>query len=256
MENKIKQLIWLYVNEYSKKNITLTQWKEPLVAFAAAYNPMFLSLKEIINTTHVLPTDLLQSAQTVICYFIPFQEDLVKSNFDGKLSSKEWAIAYLETNKLILELNSYLKDELEKLGFEASPCPLSLNFDKEKLTCDWSQRHAAYIAGLGTFGVNNMLITEKGCCGRIGSIVTSLKIHPTKLEGIENCLYKFNGTCKLCTKRCINNALTVEKFDRKKCFEMCMKNEELNKDIGFCDVCGKCLVGLPCSFTNPVRKII
>lgn len=254
MENKIKQFISFYVNEYSKKNVTLTKWKEPLVAFAAADNPMFLSLKNIINATHLLPSDLLKTAQTVICYFVPFQENVANSNLDGKLSSKEWAIAYIETNKLISEINLYLKLELEKLGFEASACPGSLNFDKEKLISDWSLRHVAYITGLGTFGLNNMLITQGGCCGRIGSIVTSLKIDPTKVKDIENCLYKFNGSCKLCIKACVNDALTVEKFDRKRCFEMCMKNEKLNENIGFCNVCGKCLVGLPCSFTNPTKR--
>lgn len=34
---------------------------------------------------------------------------------------------------------------------------------------EWSHRHAAYIAGLGIFGINNMLITNKGCVGRIPS---------------------------------------------------------------------------------------
>lgn len=33
-----------------------------------------------------------------------------------------------------------------------------------------------------------------------------------------------------------------------------LNNAEHFTDIGLADVCGKCLVGLPCSFGNPVEK--
>ena len=50
----------------------------------------------------------------------------------------------------------------------------------KNLISDWSHRHVAVIAGLGKFGLNNMLITDNGCCGRVGSFITDLKIEPTK----------------------------------------------------------------------------
>ncbi len=97
---------------------------------------------------------------------------------------------------LISNLNDFLCEELEKIGANSYAIPGSYNFDSEKLVSDWSQRHIAFIAGLGTFGLNNMLITEKGCCGRIGSIITSLELEPTKRPENEYCLYKHNNSCK------------------------------------------------------------
>ena len=38
------------------------------------------------------------------------------------------------------------------------------------IASDWSERHAAYAAGLGTFGLTRALITEKGIAGRFGSL--------------------------------------------------------------------------------------
>jgi hypothetical protein len=32
---------------------------------------------------------------------------------------------------------------------------------------------------------------------------------------------------------------------------MCLENAEHHKNIGYADVCGKCVVGLPCSFKDP-----
>lgn len=98
-----------------------------------------------------------------------------------------------------------------------------------------------------------MLITEKGCCGRIGTVVTNMKIEPTKRKDKENCLYKNNGSCKKCIDRCVNDALKLSDFNRHLRYEMCLTNGETYKELGLADVCGKCLVDLPCSFRDPVK---
>jgi epoxyqueuosine reductase QueG len=101
-----------------------------------------------------------------------------------------------------------------------------------------------------------MLITDKGCCGRIGSFITDIKIEPTKRKNEENCLYKHMKICQKCVKRCVNNALKNDSFDRHKCYEMCLYNDKFHSNImDLTDVCGKCLVSLPCSTTNPVKLI-
>lgn len=251
LENIIKQ----FVRHYSETRDIQTKWKEPLVAYADATDEMFYILKEVVSPSHALPIDLLPDAKTVVAYFIPFDENVVKSNIGGKESSKVWAKAYIETNQLILDINIFIKSELEKLGYKSTIIPATHNFDSEKLISDWSHRHVAFIAGLGTFGVNNMLITDKGCCGRVGSFITDLSIEPTKRSNVENCLFKHMNICKKCVDRCVNNALKVDSFDRHKCYEMCLFNAEIHSDIGLSDVCGKCLVNLPCSTINPVKDI-
>ncbi|WP_461612029.1 epoxyqueuosine reductase [Clostridium sp. Marseille-QA1073] len=253
MNNKIEIIIKQFVEHYSEMRDVETKWKEPLVAYADAMDEMFYNLKDAVSPSHAIPQDFLPEAKTVVAYFIPFDEVVVESNIEGKESSKVWAKAYVETNQLILDLNTFIKNELQKLGYKSNIMPATHNFDNEKLISDWSHRHVAFIAGLGKFGLNNMLITDKGCCGRVGSFITDLKIEPTKRKNEENCLYKHMNVCKKCVDRCVNNALKVDYFDIHKCYEMCLHNDKIHSDIGLSDVCGKCLVNVPCSKTNPVK---
>lgn len=255
MKDKVEKLIKDYVNTYSLNNLTRTKWQEPIIAFADAEDPIFIRFKDIISPSHALPMDFLEDAKTVITYFLPFENFVVESNRHGIESSRVWGIAYVETNKLILDLNNYLKDELERMGYKGVVIPGTHNFDEDKLISDWSHRHAAYAAGLGKFGLNNMLITEKGCCGRVGGFVTNLKIEASKREEEEYCLYKKYSICRKCVKKCVNEALGEDSFDRFKCYEMCLYNAKLLEDIGLADVCGKCLVDVPCSHMNPSKNM-
>ena len=180
MDFKIQKQIRRFVKNYKIQNKTETDWNEPLIAFADANDPLFEKIKTDIIPFHDTPTELLNDARTVISYFIPFKEEIAQSNFGGKYCSKEWAIAYIETNKFISDLNRYLATELEKLKFKSVLKPPTYNFDKKTLISNWSHKHVAYISGLGKFGSHKMLITEKGCCGRLGTLITSAKIQPTK----------------------------------------------------------------------------
>jgi len=112
----------------------------------------------------------------------------------------------------------------------------------------WSQRHVAYLAGHGTFGLNNMLISDAGAVGRYFSVVTALDVPTDAPVSEERCLWKRDGSCGLCMKRCAAGALTAEGFDRFKCLEQCLVN--MQKYPG-ADVCGKCTVELPCSYEIP-----
>jgi len=252
MREKIENFIKEFVEVYKTENKTLSNWDEPLVAFADADDPLFLELKTAVSETHKLPTDLLTDAETVICYFIPFQKEIVLSNAGARNPSKEWAIAYIETNELIAALNNCLSAELEKINLKSVIVPPTHNFNEESLISDWSHKHVAFIAGLGNFGLHQMLITEKGCCGRLGSLITNAKIEPTERPDKEFCLYKYNGSCQECVKNCVFEALRVDSFDRHKCYEVCLSNARLYSTLGLADVCGKCACIVPCSFNNPV----
>jgi epoxyqueuosine reductase QueG len=221
------------------------------VAYADAADPLFTELKNIVSSSHAVPTDFLPDAQTVIAYFLAFESSVVESNISGQGSSRAWATAYVETNALISNLNQALAQELKKHGYRAVLIPPTHNFDRERLISDWSHRHAAYIAGLGKFGLNNMLITAKGCCGRVGTLVTNALIEPTTRADNEYCLYHLDGSCGICVQRCVNEALSEESFNRQRCYAMCLENAARFRDLGLADVCGKCLVGVPCSQVNP-----
>lgn len=253
MKERIENIIREFIFSYQNNEDITTRWKEPIIAYAYAEDPMFHKLKEVVSETHLLPHDLLDDAETVVAYFLPFEEYIPNSNIKDRYSSKEWAIAYIETNNIIAEINKYLTEKLGELGYRTEIVPATHNFNTEKLMSDWSHRHIGFVAGLGKFGLNNMLITEKGCCGRIGTVVTNMKIEPTTRKDKENCLYKNNGSCKKCVDRCVNDALKLSDFNRHLCYEMCLTNEETYKELGLADVCGKCLVDLPCSFKDPVK---
>lgn len=256
MQEWINTHIKDYVSKYSRQNGCKSEWQEPLVGFVHAADERLVSLKERVSATHALPGDLLPGAGTVIVYFIPFAEPIVTSNIQGEVCSYEWAAAYIETNKLILDLNTYLSELLNQKGYASCLIPATHNFDQVKLISDWSHRHIAHLAGLGTFGLNNMLITEKGCCGRVGSLITTAVVEPTPPLVQENCLYHHGGLCQKCIGKCPEQALTLEGFDRHKCYSAkCLENARRYSELGVADACGKCLVNVPCSKRNPARSL-
>ncbi|ADQ13787.1 epoxyqueuosine reductase [Halanaerobium hydrogeniformans] len=252
MKNKLKKIVKEYISEYQSDSDIKSSWREPLLEFAAADDPLFEDFKKIISPSHVLPEDILSGAKTVLAYFIPFSKEIVNSNLTGEYSSREWAVAYVETNQLIADLNQHLKKKLAEKGWQVSSIPATHHFDKERLISDWSHRHAAYAAGLAKFGINNMLITEKGCAGRVGTLITDLKIEPSQPIDKELCLNKAGENCQKCVDNCVNDSLKVDSFARFKCYEQLLKNDQFFSELGLTDVCGKCSVGLPCSFRAPL----
>ncbi|MHA1710959.1 MAG: epoxyqueuosine reductase [Candidatus Freyarchaeota archaeon] len=248
----IENFIKSYVKSYRRIKGTFTDWKTPLVAYADADDPLFKRLREIVDEGHLLPFDLLDDAKTVVSYFIPFQKRVALSNAGGECPSREWATAYVETNQLITDLNASLAEKLKDMGFKCVVVPPTHNFDRRKLISSWSHKHVAFIAGLGTFGLHQMIITEEGCCGRLGSEVTNVEIEPTQRPEREFCLYKRGERCTACVDNCTFGALKVNGFDRHRCYEVCLQNGEFYSSLGLADVCGKCVCVVPCSFRAPV----
>jgi epoxyqueuosine reductase QueG len=118
---------------------------------------------------------------------------------------------------------------------------------------DWSHRHVAYAAGIGRFGSHNLIITEKGCSGRLGSFVTDLKLEPSPRSENERCLHKAGLDCLKCVERCDYEALYVDRFDRRACYRQLLVNDRYHSDLDLTDVCGKCAAMVPCSVHNPVK---
>lgn len=249
--DKLKEMIEIeiknFVKIYESKPDNHTKWGIPIVGFADAKHPYILSLKDIISTSHQMPTDVLSEASIVIAYYLPFTRELAKTNVSsGRLASFEWTTAYEQTNEMFNFLNIYLIEFLRNMGYKAMVSKETLNFDKEKLISNWSHRHFAYAAGLGTFGMNNMLISKNGCCGRYFTIVTNLDVIPDAPMTNELCLYKSRGTCGICFKNCPMEALSALGYKRERCHLLIQENEQM----GGSDVCGKCITASPCAFGN------
>ncbi len=76
----------------------------------------------------------------------------------------------------------------------------------EKPFAFFSHKHAAYLAGLGSFGHNNVLLTPQyGPRVRFTSIFTSAEIKSDPLKIRDICIH-----CLLCAKNCPVNAFNVQ----------------------------------------------
>lgn len=256
---EVAALIKTYTESYRGLKGTETDWREPVVGVAEAANPKFWALKEIISPTHALPTDFIADARSVIAFFLPYEEAIVKGNIGEVESSRAWDIANIETNQLIIDINIYLNGIITAEGHTSTVLPPTYNYDEKALISDWSHRHVGVIAGIGTFGIHNMLITEKGCCGRMGSIITSMPLSATDLKEEENCLYKHSGACGMCRNRCVAEAISLDEgipfLDKQRCNAQIYNGNVPVYPIGSGDACGKCMCNVPCSLENPVGKL-
>lgn len=245
MREKIQLKLQQLINEYCDKEGMDNLWREPVIKYGDVNNPLFDKLKELVDPNHHHPLDYLPSATLVLSYFLPFKKEVAESNVEGTLISEPWALAYEHSNNMSAYINEKLCQYIKELGYDACP-PTDIGMINDgNPRSRWSQRHVAYVCGQGTFGLNNMLISDKGCVGRYYSVITALPFEADPVVTEERCLYKKNGGCKLCVKRCVAGALTEKEFKRLKCLDQCNINEETYPAAG---ACGKCVVGLPCSF--------
>ena len=242
-----------FVAGYRERHRTVCSWEKPLFGAAAPDDPLFYELRQRVSPTHLLPRDLLPGARSVVAYFLPFGPEIPADNAGSGPASVSWAKAYIETNRLIADLNAYLAERLGEYGFQTAVLPPTHNFDPERLVSDWSHKHVAYIAGLGRFGLNQLLITARGCCGRLGSFVTEAPAPVTVRDEREKCLALLGKDCGVCLDRCPAGALSRDEFefDRHACYDVCLKNAARYSDFGLADVCGKCACGVPCATADP-----
>lgn len=235
--------IRVVINELIAHFNGLTRYRTPLVGCAAADDPVFIKIRNYTHGGHLYPEDLLPGARSVVAFFLPFTEEVVESNRREKMPAREWAVAYVETNRLIADICLAVRDRLAELGVRAAWVEPTYNFDEGILMADWSHRHAAYAAGLGTFGLNNLLITEYGCAGRVGSLVVDAVIQPTPVIKEEKCLYKKGEQCLDCVNLCPMKALKQDGIDRQRCYQWLLKMDSHFSDLPLTDVCGKCSMG-------------
>jgi len=251
MDSPLEKEIADFVQDQVKAAPTKTCYREPLVGFASVQDSLFESLKEIIGPHHLLPRDLLPEAQTVVVYFLPFTQELIVESRKWAYLEPQWSLAYNETNQLLETLGTKLKKYLEQKGITATEIKPTGNFDPVDLTDPWSHSSMGYIAGLGTFGLHQMLITRAGVAGRLGSIVISAEIPPTPRPEQEYCHYFRTGKCVYCVRHCPVGALTEEGLNKFRCWGHQQNKRDPDKEKG----CGKCALG-PCAIIDDIEKYL
>jgi epoxyqueuosine reductase len=233
---------------------TVTEYRDPLVGFAAADDPRFVKLQQVVHPTHMLPRDMLPGARSVVSFFLPFAPWVVEANSQHREQvAREWATAYVETNSLIGTITAHLAETLSRWGIRAAAAPATHNFDPVTLVSRWSHKSVAIVAGLGSFGVHQMVITDAGCAGRFGSLVLDAELPVDPVKPRERCSYFYDGTCLECVARCPANALDGRKaLDKHGCHQHLHSVVRQYQDLGLVDVCGKCAIG-PCAFGSAVH---
>lgn len=259
MKHTIEQALAQFI-ENDTRNVLAAHnnmkiYDAPLIGYAEANDALFASYTnaQIIGPEFMQPQAWLPGAKTVVSYFMPFAREIRESNRKVGLPSEEWVSARIDGEVFNNAVRTYLVSFFEARGAAAVAPAIDPRFAVRELVPNWSERHAAYASGLGTFGLQRALITDKGTAGRFGSVVTTLELAPTTrpYTGIhENCLFYAKGTCGACIKRCPPGVITPQGKDNKACSAYIDANvlPLFAPRYG----CGKCNTAVPCEYASPV----
>ncbi|MFH1087581.1 MAG: epoxyqueuosine reductase [Chloroflexota bacterium] len=252
---------------------------EPLVQFADAEDPIFTEFKSIINPAHLTPQEALAQALgkrpsevparlSVISWILPISATIRESNRARKLTpSRLWSHSRWYGEKFGDALRSHVVAVLTGMGYSAA-APMSQpyfhieykNIDERGYYSNWSERHMAYAAGLGTFSLSDGLITELGVAHRCGSVVTDLGLPAsprTARTPHSNCLFYVNHKCNVCVSRCPGDAISEQGHDKARCHQYI--GTRLHRLLQKYEVgtvgCGLCQTKVPCESHNPAKNL-
>lgn len=249
VENRIARIIEEQVKSINRPDL----YRTPMTAYSAADDKGYPQLKELIGTWHQNPCELLPDAKSVISYFVPFTKAVAAGPKKVKEGFPLWAEAYQEINQHFNVINEAIANYLTGLRYSVLTIKPTHTYDPKDLQSMWSHRSAAAIAGMGTFGANRLLITEKGSAGRFCTVITSAALEVDQQEAEERCLYIKNGKCGLCFKSCPVQAFSREPFDKFACQDELNKNNRLLKEsssLTSADTCGKCISVCPYAYID------
>jgi len=258
----------------------------PLVGVADGDAPLFARFREVVSPDHILPRELLEEAHggpvervRVVVWVLPFAEAVRESNRAGRWPSRLYSLARNNGGALNHLLRERVVQLLHDEGSAAVAPVLTYAYNAVRspeftYTSTWSERHAAFAAGLGRFGLNNALITPRGSSARIGSVVTDLDVEPTPRPYEDHrapCRASGGRLCGLCMARCPVGAIGAGGMDKTRCrgmreavrtkfmdtyaAEMRMLKAPVVKsgkrDPGYSLGCALCMNGVPCEACDP-----
>jgi epoxyqueuosine reductase QueG len=198
----------------------------------------------------------------VISWILPHTE-ATKSEHrkQTRFPTEHWARARIIGEEVNDKLRRYVVSALLEAGYKAVASALSPLWEgresaKYLYASTWSERHAAYTAGLGTFGLCDGLITPKGKAMRCGSVIAKIDIPPSSRPYKDHhayCLHYAKGTCGKCIERCPAGAISKAGHNKVKCREYVnMTREYVKTHYNFDGYgCGLCQTGVPCESGIP-----
>ncbi|MFT8315799.1 MAG: hypothetical protein ABF633_16355 [Clostridium sp.] len=263
----------------------------PLIGVADGNDPIFEKFKEVVSADHLTPKEIwrdnnlpylnnLDNSIRVLSIVFPYTSFIRDKYSNGSdLPPEIYSLSRHIASYFIPDVLSKLAEYIKSKGFYAVVGIKSPSFKEnvssaDKLYATWSERHAAFAAGLGKFGLHAALITEAGCNVRLGSIITNapLEITPrTDDEPYGNCLFYKNNTCKKCVVHCPINAVSEYGHNKIICFKQRNRvRDEMRARLGgiiddsikhLCSKdnlragCALCQFDVPCMDKNPTKYI-
>ncbi len=250
-----------------------TAWADPLIGFSRGDDPIFADYKKHVGEFHWTPLEIftktfpgvkVSAADLGVVSWILPHTDKTKADLRKETlhPSESWARARIFGEEANVKLRRHVEAALRSSGIEGV-APMLSPFWEMKISerfgfaSTWSERHAAYAAGLGTFGLCDGLITAKGKAMRAGSVVARIDVPPAHRPYQDHhayCLFYTKGTCGKCIDRCPADAVTKEGHDKPKCRAYVQETAAFVKThFGFDGYgCGFCQTGVPCESRIPV----
>ena len=248
----------------------------PLVGFSSGDDPLFETYKEVVGPFHWTPWEIFTQTfkelavkpedLTVISWILP-QTKATKADNRKQTTypAESWARARIFGEEVNVKLRKHVVAILQENGYQALAPMLSDQWTRKKsdkyvFASTWSERHAAYACGLGTFGLCDGLITPRGKAMRTGSVVARIKIPPTKRPYSDHhayCLFFTKGICGKCISRCPVGALSEAGHDKIKCRNHIRPAtaDYVKSHYGFDGYgCGLCQTKVPCESKIPTKK--
>jgi epoxyqueuosine reductase QueG len=273
MEENIRTMICRFVGESPVGRFPgdgQPYFDEPLVGYAAADDPLFSDYKRIIGPFHRTPHEVMEIgfgtgalAATVISWILPITQPTRESNRREALyPSQAWARTRNFGEQLNVALRRHVTEWLAGQGHRAVAPQLEATWREYADTpagraSTWSERHAAYAAGLGTFSLNDALITPRGIAHRCGSVITDLTLAPSTRpypHHYHNCLHYRKKSCGACIGRCPAGAISQQGHDKDACSRYVYGTavDAVAEQFGVTHTgCGLCQTKVPCEGQIP-----
>jgi len=118
----------------------------PLVGVSSARDALYKECKraDVAGKNHMLPSEWLDSAKSVISIFNPFTQQIKANNAGGVLPSLEWLHGRFQGQEYIVAAAQALAEHLRSQGAQAMVPAADKRFEvykKPKIYSNWSDRH-------------------------------------------------------------------------------------------------------------------
>lgn len=242
-------------------------FEEPLVGFANGDDNLFELYKSVVAPEYMAPRQVLAVPTTahvgVVSWILPVAAETRRSNLasaDGP--SLRWNHTRFQGEEFNEALRRHIVSWLAQRGLHAVAPILSTGYRTLRSAMGhastWSERHTAYAAGLGTFGLSDGLITARGIAHRCGSVVVAVEWPASPRPYADRhayCTHFRDSTCGACIDRCPAGAIGLEGHDKDRCREYVDRVlSEWHQQQGYIGqylACGLCQVGVPCESGIP-----